>query len=66
MDVRIGVTQTPKELEVELPDGTDRDEVVKQIEQPSPAIRRPVADRPEGPPGRRPRGQGGLRRDRRR
>ena len=31
MEVRIGVTQTPKELEVELPDG-NRDQIVKDIE----------------------------------
>jgi hypothetical protein len=33
VDVRIGVTQTPKEIEVELPEGTDADAVVTQIEQ---------------------------------
>lgn len=32
MDVRIGVTQTPKEIEVELPNGVDRAQVVKDIE----------------------------------
>ncbi len=32
MDVRIGVTHTPKEIEVELPEGTDADALVKQIE----------------------------------
>ena len=31
MEVRIGVTQTPKELEVELSDG-NRDQIVKDIE----------------------------------
>jgi hypothetical protein len=31
VEVRIGVTQTPKELEVELPDG-NRDQIVKDIE----------------------------------
>jgi len=31
VEVRIGVTQTPKELEVELPDGS-RDQIVKDIE----------------------------------
>ena len=29
MDVRIGVTQTPKEIEVELADGTDADALVR-------------------------------------
>lgn len=33
MDVRIGVTQTPKEIEVELPEGTDADAVVGQIDK---------------------------------
>ena len=33
MDVRIGITQTPKELEVEMPDDTDRDKVVEDIEK---------------------------------
>ena len=30
MDVRIGITQTPKELEVEMPDDADRDTLVKR------------------------------------
>ncbi len=33
MDVRIGITQTPKELEVEMPDDADRDKVVAEIEK---------------------------------
>ena len=33
MDVRIGITQTPKELEVELKDDSDRDKVVADIEK---------------------------------
>ena len=33
MDVRIGITQTPKELEVELNDDADRDKVVADIEK---------------------------------
>jgi hypothetical protein len=32
VEVRIGVTQTPKELEVELGDGADRDKLLKEIE----------------------------------
>ena len=28
MDVRIGITQTPKELEVEMPEDADRDTLV--------------------------------------
>ena len=33
MDVRIGITHTPKELEVEMPEDTDRDAVVSEIEK---------------------------------
>jgi hypothetical protein len=33
VDVRIGITHTPKELEVEMPEDTNRDEVVKNIEK---------------------------------
>ena len=32
MDVRIGVTYTPKEIEVELSDDTDRDQLIASIE----------------------------------
>ena len=33
MDVRIGITHTPKEIEVEMPDEADRDKVVAEIEK---------------------------------
>lgn len=33
MDVRIGIVQTPKELEVELSDDTDRDALLRQVEE---------------------------------
>ncbi len=33
MDVRIGITQTPKELEVDLGDDADRDAVLADIEK---------------------------------
>ena len=33
MDVRIGITQAPKELEVELPDDVDRDALLGDIEK---------------------------------
>jgi hypothetical protein len=33
VDVRIGVTQTPREIEVELADGTNPDALVQQIEE---------------------------------
>lgn len=33
MDVRIGLTQTPKELEVQLEEGADAAELRKQVEQ---------------------------------
>ena len=32
MEVRIGIMRTPKELEVDLGDGADRDSVMKEIE----------------------------------
>jgi hypothetical protein len=32
VEVRIGVTYTPKEIEVELADGTDRDQLIAAIE----------------------------------
>jgi hypothetical protein len=33
VDVRIGVTQSPKEIEVNLPDDADADAVIKQVEE---------------------------------
>ena len=33
MDVRIGITHTPKELEVEMPDDAEPDDVVADIEK---------------------------------
>jgi hypothetical protein len=33
VDVRIGITHTPKELEVEMPDDADGDTVVADIEK---------------------------------
>jgi len=33
LDVRIGVTYTPKEIEVELRDDTDRDQLIATIEE---------------------------------
>jgi hypothetical protein len=33
VDIRIGVTQTPRELEVELADGVDADQLAKDYEQ---------------------------------
>ena len=32
MDVKIGVTYTPKEIEIELADDADRDAVLKDVE----------------------------------
>ena len=32
MDVRIGVTQTPREIEIELGDDADGDKLVKDVE----------------------------------
>ncbi|HET6963541.1 MAG TPA: DUF3107 domain-containing protein [Acidimicrobiales bacterium] len=33
MDVRIGVVQSPKEIEVELPEGTDPNQISAQVEE---------------------------------
>ncbi|MDA8063149.1 MAG: DUF3107 domain-containing protein [Actinomycetota bacterium] len=33
MDVRIGVTDTPKEIEVDLGEGADADAVARQVEE---------------------------------
>jgi hypothetical protein len=33
VDVRIGVTQAPREIEIELADDVDADKLVKQIEK---------------------------------
>jgi hypothetical protein len=33
VDVRIGIIQTPRELDVELADGTDRDQVIADVER---------------------------------
>jgi Protein of unknown function (DUF3107) len=33
MDIRIGIVQSMKELEIELPDDTKRDKLVKEIEE---------------------------------
>lgn len=33
MDVRIGIIQTPKELDVELADSTDREQLIADIEK---------------------------------
>ena len=33
MDVKIGVTYTPKEIEVELAEDADRDQVIKEIDE---------------------------------
>ena len=33
MDVRVGVTQTPKEIHVELPDGADQEKLIADVEK---------------------------------
>ena len=33
MDVRVGVTQTPKEIHVELPEGTDQAKLITEVEE---------------------------------
>lgn len=32
MDIRIGIVQSMKEIEIELPEGADRDQVMGQVE----------------------------------
>jgi hypothetical protein len=32
VDVRIGVVQSPKEIELELPEGTDADQITAEVE----------------------------------
>lgn len=31
MDVRIGIIQSPREIDVELPEGTDRDQILADV-----------------------------------
>ena len=63
VDVRIGIVQSIKELEVELAEDADRDAIIADIEGASRTPRRcPVVHRPQGSARRRPGGQGGLRR----
>jgi hypothetical protein len=33
MDIRIGIVQSMKEIDVELPDDADRDKVMKEVEE---------------------------------
>lgn len=33
MDVRIGIIQTAKELDIELPEGSDREQVISDVEK---------------------------------
>jgi uncharacterized protein DUF3107 len=33
LEVRIGIVQTPKEIEVDMGDGADRDTVLKEIDE---------------------------------
>ena len=53
MDVRIGLTQTAKELEVQLGDDADADALRTQVEAALGGRRHALAHRPQGPPGRR-------------
>ncbi len=46
MDIRIGIVQSMKELDVELPDDADRDKVMKEVEEALAGDgQRAVADR---------------------
>ena len=40
MDIRIGIVQSMKELDVELPDDADRDKVMKEVEEALAATER--------------------------
>ena len=67
MDVRIGIIQTVKELDIDLPEGTSHDDVVADVDK---ALAQPdgvlwLTDK-RGRRGGRAVGQGRLRRDRRR
>ncbi len=64
VDVRIGVTYSPKELEVELGDEGRPRKLKAEIDAALGGHRRPLADRPPGPPGGGARRQGRLRGDR--
>ena len=64
VDVRIGVTYSPKELDIELADDADPVDVKADIEAAARRERGRLDHRPPGPPGRRARRQGRLRRDR--
>ena len=33
MDIRIGIVQSMKEIDVELPDDADRDKIMKEVEK---------------------------------
>ncbi len=65
MDVRIGVTQAPRELSVELADDTDRRRPRRpDRRRPEGCGRRALAHRQARPAGRRAGGEDRLRRDR--
>ena len=49
MDVRIGVTNTVKEIDIELPVDADRDKIRKRIDEAAGRrVQGPVADRQTG------------------
>ena len=64
MDVRIGLTQTPKELEIQLADDADPAAIQTAGRRRHRRRQHAVAHRPQGPPGRCVRRQAGLRGDR--
>ena len=65
MDVRIGLIQNAKELELQLEDDADAGGAPRAgARPPSQERRHALAHRPQGPPGGRGRREAGLRRDR--
>ena len=63
MDVRIGITQAPREIEVELTDTTNADELVAKIDEAvEKAGRDALAHRQARAAHRYPRSQAGLHR----
>ena len=63
MHVRIGVTHNPREIEIELADGTDPEAVKGAVEQAVASGRNALAHRQEGPPSRHPGREAVLGRD---
>ena len=56
MEIRIGIVQSMKEIDVELPEDADREKVMKEVEAALTGRRQgPLAHRSQGSPRRRTR-----------